>query len=46
MVCRRSTVAAAMTTGSTVLSGIEPWPPRPNSLIFMLSPADSATPGR
>ena len=31
------TVAAAVTTGSTVVSGAEPWPPRPNSVTFRLS---------
>ena len=30
-VCSRSTVAAASTTGSTVVSGREPCPPCPNS---------------
>ncbi len=29
IVCRRITVAAAITTGSIVACGREPWPPRP-----------------
>ena len=46
MVCSRSVVAAAMITGSIEVCGCEPCEPRPNSLIFRLSPADSVTPGR
>ena len=38
-VCRRMTVAAAITTGSIETSGREPWAPLPNSVIFTLSAA-------
>lgn len=31
-VCKRNTVSAAMTTGSTEFSGIDPWAPFPTSL--------------
>ena len=33
IICRRSTVDAAITTGSMLVCGIEPWAPRPNSRI-------------
>jgi hypothetical protein len=33
----RITVAAAITTGSTVVCGDEPWPPRPNRVTRKLS---------
>lgn len=37
--CSRRTVAAAMTTGSTVVSGMDPCPPRPWRVIRRLSVA-------
>ena len=40
IVCRRITVAAAITTGSIVECGREPWPPRPRSVT--VSPSDAA----
>src|SRR5581483_11710652 len=46
IVWRRSTVAAAMTTGSMLASGIEPWAPRPNIRICKLSAAEVITPER
>ena len=46
MVCNRSTVAAAMTTGSTLAWGIDPCAPRPNIRISRLSAADVITPTR
>ena len=39
IVCRRRTVAAAITTGSMLASGIDPWAPRPNIWISTLSAA-------
>src|SRR5690606_32689548 len=42
----RITVDAAMTTGSTVVCGDEPWPPRPNSVTRRLSLWDSRRPLR
>jgi len=46
MPCRRRTVAAAITTGSTLAWGIEPWAPRPNIVTSIVSPAEVITPGR
>ena len=46
IVCRRRTVAAAITTGSMLASGIEPWAPRPNIRISRLSAAEVITPER
>ncbi len=46
MVCNRMTVAAAMTTGSTLDSGIEPCAPRPNRRTCKLSAAAWVVPGR
>jgi hypothetical protein len=46
MVCRRSTVAAAITTGSIDVCGCDPCEPRPNSFTLRLSAADRITPGR
>jgi hypothetical protein len=36
-VCRRTTIAAAITTGSTLACGIDPYAPRPNRSISGLS---------
>ena len=46
MPCRRITVAAAITTGSMLACGIEPWAPRPNKRICRLSAADVIVPVR
>ena len=46
IVCRRMTVAAAMTTGSIVACGREPWPPRPRSVTVSPSEAAICVPGR
>lgn len=46
IVWRRRTVAAAMTTGSTLDSGIEPWAPRPKSRTSRPSAAACVVPGR
>ena len=46
MVCKRMTVAAAITTGSTLARGIDPFAPRPNNRICRLSPAEVMTPSR
>ena len=46
MVCSRSTVAAAITTGSMLAWGIDPCAPRPNIRICRLSAADVITPAR
>jgi len=46
IVCRRRTVAAAITTGSTLDSGIDPCAPRPNSRTSRLSAAAWVVPGR
>ena len=46
IVCSRSTVAAAMTTGSMAACGIDPCAPRPNRRICRLSAADVITPVR
>ena len=46
MVCSRSTVAAAITTGSILACGIEPCAPRPNMRISKLSAAEVITPER
>ena len=46
MVCRRITVAAAMTTGSMLARGIEPHAPRSNKRICRLSAAEVITPAR
>lgn len=43
-VCNRITIIAANTTGSTVACGMEPCPPRPWTVIRMLSAADSTGP--
>ena len=40
------TAAAAITTGSMLFCGIEPWAPRPNSVTSQLSPAESMMPVR
>ena len=40
----RITIAAAITTGSTVVSGMDPWPPRPWSVIRTVSVAAYAGP--
>ena len=45
MVCRRITVAAAITTGSMLACGIEPCAPRPNRRICRLSAAEVIAPG-
>src|SRR3954466_3652924 len=45
IVCRRITVAAAITTGSTDASGRDPWPPRPCRTIETVSAAAKAAPG-
>ena len=42
--CSRSTVAAAIRIGSTVVSGRDPWPPWPCSTIRTASPAAIAAP--
>ena len=44
MVCSRSTIEAARTTGSTELWGMEPWAPRPKTVIFRESPAERTGP--
>lgn len=44
-VWRRITTAAAITTGSTVFSGADPWPPRPKSRTAKLSEALMTAPG-
>ena len=46
MVCRRRTVAAAITTGSMLACGIDPCAPRPNIRICKLSAAEVITPAR
>ena len=46
IVCSRSTIAAAITTGSTVAWGVEPWPPRPCTVTRRLSAAAMNTPPR
>ncbi len=46
IVCSRTMIIAASTTGSTVFWGIEPWPPRPYTVILTLSAADRAGPER
>lgn len=46
IVWSRSTSEAAITTGSTAASGLEPWPPRPKSLTVMESVAPMTVPGR
>ena len=46
IVCNRSTVEAAITTGSMLACGIEPCAPRPNMRISKLSPAEVTTPDR
>ena len=46
IVWSRSTVAAAITTGSTVVSGREPWPPCPCSTTRSASEAANAGPAR
>jgi hypothetical protein len=46
MVCKRITVAAAITTGSMLACGIEPCAPRPNRRICRLLPAEVMTPAR
>ena len=43
--CSRTTVAAAMSTGSTVVSGREPCAPRPCSITCSVSDAANAGPG-
>ena len=43
-VCSRITVAAAITTGSTVVSGREPWPPLPCNVIRIESVARERRP--
>lgn len=45
-VCRRITVAAAMTTGSMLACGIDPCAPRPNRRICRLSAATVMAPAR
>jgi len=45
-VCSRTTIMAASTTGSMVFCGMEPWPPRPYTVILMLSAADKKGPER
>ncbi len=45
-VCRRVAAAAAITTGSMLFSGIDPWAPRPNRVTSQLSPAESMVPAR
>src|SRR2546430_8984619 len=42
----RTTIMAASTTGSMVFCGMEPWPPRPYTVILMLSAADKKGPER
>src|SRR6185437_11641458 len=44
-VCSRTMTIAASTTGSMVFCGMEPWPPRPYTVMFMLSAADRHAPG-
>ena len=44
IVCRRRTIDAASTTGSTLRWGIEPCEPLPKTVILMLSPAESTGP--
>lgn len=46
IVCRRITHMAASTTGSSVACGMDPCPPRPNSVMRKLSAADRADPSR
>lgn len=46
IVCRRTTHMAASTTGSTVACGMDPCPPRPNSVMRKLSAADRTDPSR
>ena len=46
MPCRRITVAAAITTGSMLACGIEPWAPRPKRRICRLSAAEVMVPVR
>ena len=45
-VCSRITVAAAITIGSTVVSGREPWPPLPCNVIRIESVPANAGPAR
>ena len=45
-VCRRMTVAEAITTGSIVACGREPWPPRPSRRTVSPSEAAICVPGR
>ena len=44
IVCSRITTAAASTTGSTVVCGIDACPPRPYSVTLMLSADANAGP--
>ena len=44
MVCRRITVAAAITTGSMLACGIEPCAARPNNRICRLSATEVMAP--
>jgi hypothetical protein len=46
IVWSRRTVAAAITTGSMLASGIDPCAPRPNMRISKLSAAEVTTPAR
>ena len=46
MVCSRTMIMAASTTGSTVFCGAAPWPPRPYTVILMLSAAAMNGPER
>ena len=46
IVCSRMMVAAAITTGSMVACGREPWPPRPRSVTVRPSEAAICVPGR